>query len=290
MANPIKHLKDRGKGRRVFLVGNGPSIADMDLSLLRGEDTIAMNRIDMIYSKTIWRPTYYIFCSDNCRNTKWGKEWSKSVVTAASEPDTTPIIWKRYKGDIERRGGNLPSKTIYLNSVSENRIGTPQAFSADAEKRVDKSGTTMNVALQLAYYMGYDETYLIGCDSNWKTAKNTKAKGGSDPNHFDPKYHAMINNGAHEFQRMNNTHKRARKAFDAAGRKIFNAGINSAINAYEKVPFHTLIAKNKPVLCCGELMFYWFEGEGRCTEFSNPDMTGVVCKKCAKHYPFFRKN
>jgi hypothetical protein len=30
------------------------------------------------------------------------------------------------------------------------------------QKRLDKSGTTMNVALQLAYYMNYEEVYIIG--------------------------------------------------------------------------------------------------------------------------------
>ena len=64
--NPISHLENIGLGKRVFLVGNGPSLNDMDLDLLENEDTIAMNRIELIYEKTKWRPTYYFFCSSNC--------------------------------------------------------------------------------------------------------------------------------------------------------------------------------------------------------------------------------
>lgn len=285
--NPIKHLKDSGKGKRVFLVGNGPSIADMDLDLLKDEDTIAMNRIDLIYPKTEWRPTYYIFCSDNCRNNKWGNEWSKSVVKAAKQDGTTPLIWNRYRGEIEKRGGKLPKNTIFLSSMSENKVGSPQAFSTDAEKRLDKSGTTMNVALQLAYYMGYSEVYIVGCDSNWKTATNTK-KGG-DPNHFDKGYHAHIGNGRNEFNRMNGTHVRANKAFESAGKKIFNVGYNSAINAYPKGEFDEVIRRNKPRLCCGNLMWYWFDGKPKTTDHSEFDWEApelaATCNTCGKiHY------
>ena len=63
--NVIFDLKDIGIGKRIFLVGNGPSLNDMNLDLLENEYSIAMNRIELIYPKTKWRPTYYIFCSSN---------------------------------------------------------------------------------------------------------------------------------------------------------------------------------------------------------------------------------
>jgi len=54
---------------RAFVVGNGHSLKEMDLDLLIGEVTFAMNRIDLIYEPapdygirgTAWRPTYYLF-------------------------------------------------------------------------------------------------------------------------------------------------------------------------------------------------------------------------------------
>jgi hypothetical protein len=239
--NPISHLENIGLGKRVFLVGNGPSLNDMDLDLLENEDTIAMNRIELIYEKTKWRPTYYFFCSSNCEDARWGKEWSKSILKASHEPKTTPLIWSRYKPAIERNGeGTLPEKTIYLNKFSENSVGNDNCFSTNAWERLDKSGTSMNVALQLAYYMNYEEVYVIGCDSNWETATNTQGTDAGDINHFHKDYHAHIGDGAHEFWRMNTTHLTAKKFYDIAGRKIYNAGYNSAITAYEKKKFDDL--------------------------------------------------
>jgi hypothetical protein len=239
--NNIEHLKGIGKGKRIFLVGNGPSLKDMNLDLLKNEDSIAMNRIELIYDKTIWRPTYYIFCSTNCIDNRWGDKWSSSVIKASKEEKTTPLIWNRFKNSIEKNGnGKLPEKTIFLNSFSENQVGQPGSFSLNAAERIDKSGTSMNVALQLSYFMNYDKVYIIGCDSNWKTATNTTQTKEGDINHFHPDYHAHIPNGEHEFWRMNTTHLTASKYFKIAGKEIYNAGYNSAITAYEKIDYESL--------------------------------------------------
>lgn len=239
--NGISSLENIGLGKRIFLVGNGPSLNDMNLDLLEGEDSMAMNRINLLYPKTKWRPSYYLFCSSNCEHSEWGHKWSKSILDASNEEKTTPIIWSRFKNSIQDNGGGLlPEKTLYLNSMSENRIGSDSQFSTNAFDRLDKSGTTMNVALQLAYYMNYDEVYIIGCDSNWVTAKETMKTEEGDINHFHPDYHAFIGDGNHEFWRMNTTHLTAKKFYDIAGKKIYNAGYNSAITAYEKVEFKSL--------------------------------------------------
>lgn len=237
MNTAITSFKNKHVGGRVFLVGNGPSLNKMDLNLLKGETTIAMNRISMIYSKTEWRPTYYIFCSANCVDSRWGKDWSNSIIEACAVPETTPMIWKRYKAGIEKYSGKkIDESVLYLNTFSENPIGNKKSFSTDAVERLDKSGTSMNVALQLAYFMGFDTTYLIGCDSNWV---KTDSKG-NDPNHFDPKYKAHISDAKAEFKRMNDTHINAKRYFDESNKKVFNAGQISSITAYDKVIFEEL--------------------------------------------------
>ena len=50
--NVIFDLKDIGIGKRIFLVGNGPSLNNMNLDLLENEYSIAMNRIELLYPTT----------------------------------------------------------------------------------------------------------------------------------------------------------------------------------------------------------------------------------------------
>jgi len=54
-------------GRRIFLIGNGPSLAWTPLDLLIGEESWGMARVHLIYGSTQWRPTRY-WWSDHPQN------------------------------------------------------------------------------------------------------------------------------------------------------------------------------------------------------------------------------
>ena len=55
----LKELKDKYKGKRCFIIGNGPSLTKADLEMLQNEITFATNKIYQIFPQTNWRPTYY---------------------------------------------------------------------------------------------------------------------------------------------------------------------------------------------------------------------------------------
>ena len=113
--------KNKHAGQRVFLVGNGPSLAETDMNLLKDEKTIAMNRISLIYPKaTKWRPTYYLFSSTNVKDENWGEEWLSSVHSAISEPETVSFIASEFKEYIDPND-KFPG-VKWFDSLSENRL------------------------------------------------------------------------------------------------------------------------------------------------------------------------
>ena len=54
-----KALKNIHKGKRAFILGNGPSLEIEDLDKLKNEITFASNKIYLAFDQTDWRPTYY---------------------------------------------------------------------------------------------------------------------------------------------------------------------------------------------------------------------------------------
>ena len=60
----IRAYKNIHQGERCFIIGNGPSLTMEDLSCLTGEHCFAANRICNAFSKTDWRPEYYM-CVDS---------------------------------------------------------------------------------------------------------------------------------------------------------------------------------------------------------------------------------
>lgn len=57
--SPLALLKDTKKGKRCFIIGNGPSLTIEDLGKIGTEDSFGVNRIYKIFDQTKWRPTYY---------------------------------------------------------------------------------------------------------------------------------------------------------------------------------------------------------------------------------------
>ena len=54
-----KKLEDIYLGKRVFLIGNGPSLNKTPLHLLKGEITMCFNRFDLMTDRIGWNPTMY---------------------------------------------------------------------------------------------------------------------------------------------------------------------------------------------------------------------------------------
>ena len=52
-------IKNKYKGNRVFLIGNGPSLNNTELYLLKNEYTICFNHFDLFFERINWTPTFY---------------------------------------------------------------------------------------------------------------------------------------------------------------------------------------------------------------------------------------
>ena len=247
MNKVFEKYKNIHKGKRVFLVANGPSLNDIDLDLIKDELSFAMNRISLMYDKTKWRPTYYLFSSTNVRPDKpWAKKWQKSVRDFLATKETTSFVADMFRSYIDPYSEFMNTK--WFNSMTENKpdaLGNIKetCFSTDVVKRIDKTGTTMNLALQLCYHMGFKEIVFVGADLGWTKDTGTS----SDPNHFDKDYVAEILKPEKANNQMRNVHSLALKYFLKRDDKVnfFNASKKTVLDVYPIIDFESYIKKNK---------------------------------------------
>tara|TARA_R100000995_G_scaffold55826_3_gene27512 strand:+ start:2359 stop:3183 length:825 start_codon:yes stop_codon:yes gene_type:complete len=252
MKNTVfEQFKDRHTAQRVFIIANGPSLAETNLDLLKNETTIAMNRISLIYDKNPkWKPTYYLFSSTNVRNPVWGSAWTESVRRSASDPKTTSFIARIFKPTIDPK--NKYPQIKWFDSMSENKPDTSgnileSCFSTNVVDRIDKSATTISLALQLSYYMGFNEIIFVGADLGWTADRGST----SDPNHFDKSYRADIpeNKVYKANNQMRNIHSLAYKKFLEKDKsvKFFNASKKTKLDVYPIINFEEYVLNNKLV-------------------------------------------
>lgn len=222
----LKDFKDIWKGKRCFILGNGKSLKDMDLSYLWFSFTFGTNRIYLYPYDTF----YYVVEDELVVHDNY-KEISEIICPK--------FIPERYIPFFE----NTEKVIFYPEDMTDNN---PPRFT-DGEYMFT-GGTVTYQCLQLAYIMGFKEVYLIGVDHDYIMPKDAESlwdtafeSQGDDPNHFDPNYFGK-GRKFHDpdMKRMERAYLKAKQVFEADGRKIYNAGIGGKLEIFERVDYRTL--------------------------------------------------
>lgn len=237
-------LKDQYKGKRAFIIGNGPSINKTPLYLLKDEFTICFNRFDLMLERLSWNPTAYctiddIVLEDNIQIAKKMSQVSKY----AFFPDIHPSSGIR--PNFKRLIGN--SGNIYWLHLSD--FGFTNQL-----PRCGINKTVANVAVQILTYMGFSEIYFIGVDLDYSIpdtlikSNNRTVMGGEDddPNHFDPRYFGK--GKKYHMPRMTETFEKfqeAAKFLHSNGVKAYNAGIGGKLEVFPRVDINKIIPRNE---------------------------------------------
>jgi len=165
-------------GKRCFIIGNGPSLTTEDLNNIVDEYTFGVNKIYNLYSKTKWRPTYYICIDTQSMTDEILKDLSKI------HADKLFFNWTTHKivGDHE------DLLYIFNPNFAINVFNYHGSYvSENCEIKVGDAMTVTFTAIQLAIYLGFKEIYLLGVDFNYpyyKDAKGKKHYSGVKESHF----------------------------------------------------------------------------------------------------------
>ena len=165
-------LKDSHKGERCFIIGNGPSLKNMDLSKLQGEFTFGLNRIFLAAAELGFTPSCIVSIND--------------LVIEQSVAELQALKMPKFFAWRARKWLKLDADTHFIYTTY-----TGPGFSKDVTGRVWEGATVTNVALQLAYHMGFTKVILIGVDHNFASQgkpNTTVTSTGDDPNHFSGAY------------------------------------------------------------------------------------------------------
>lgn len=138
----IKKLKNIGHNKVLIIVGNGPSINEVNLEELKDNkniDIISINRPD----SRIWPTTYWAFFDQ-------------------SQMRRHESLWNGYNGIILNSTSIKKQKE---NSLQVKNLGG-RGFSRDLTKGLHIGRSSVFAAMQIGYWMNYDHIYIFGCDMN----------------------------------------------------------------------------------------------------------------------------
>jgi hypothetical protein len=222
-------LRKIHKGERAFIIGNGPSLRQTDLSKLRNEFTFGMNRIYLLFPELGFHTTYFVSINDLVI-----EQFADEIL---AQPMPKFLAWHSHR----HFPANLPIPNLptFLYTTY-----TGPRFTQDVTGRVWEGATVTNVALQLAFHMGFQQVILIGVDHNFTSkgeANKTIVSEGDDPNHFMPNY---FGKGARwqlpDLDTSEIGYTFAREAYRKAGREVLDATVGGKLTIFPKEDYASL--------------------------------------------------
>ena len=221
----IRGMKDIHKGQRCFIIGNGPSLKNTDLSKLRAEFTFGMNRIYLMFPELGFETSYYVAVND--------------LVVEQCAADIQALKMPRF---VSWRARKWLRSDDHLNFLFTTYTGP--TFQRNITARLWESATVTYVALQTAFYLGFETVILIGVDHSFVTQgkpNTTIVSEGDDPNHFAPGYFGKgFRWQLPDLDTSELGYHYARRAYEQAGRKVLDATVGGKLTVFEKVDYLSL--------------------------------------------------
>ena len=178
----VRSLRGRGRGRRAFILGNGPSVIMHDLSILRKELTIGMNASPILERNYGFTAEYY--CVSDLRFFEVPEK--RDLATKGLSPVTLRVLRSELAALDDPY---LAPRTAYLPALGRD------GFAADLSVGFFHGSTTALMALQLAYYLGCTEVVLLGCDYSYPPNR-PRFYAEVDPSPSDPMVSVQVRNVA----------------------------------------------------------------------------------------------
>jgi hypothetical protein len=183
-------LHNKYTGERLFFIGNGPSLEETPLELIKNEYTFGLNRIDEIYKDTSWRPTFYFFINNSDCDKRDKKSVNKHIsmgipcfINLDQKPEFGSHDNVMYFNEKSLHSTEFDKLTIdEVKNMDKDELS--KYWSDNPGKKIYSYHSTMAV-IQIAQFMGFDTIYLLGVDLGFQSNKTYMVfENGIDPKEY----------------------------------------------------------------------------------------------------------
>lgn len=226
-SSKLEQFRNKHKGEDCFIIGNGPSLNEMNLSFLNDYYTFGLNKIHLIFDRKPFNLSYHVAVNAHVI------EQSKIEIinlNCQSFLSYLPALINRVTSD----------KIYYLGDTKYNQL-----FYKDITKGMNQGNTVTYVAMQIAYFMGFKNIYLIGVDHNFNQQgkpNETQKMSGNDPNHFDPNYFKGQVWQLADLDGSEMHYLIAKYFFEKDNRNIFDATHHGKLDIFQKLSFEKALS------------------------------------------------
>lgn len=226
----IKEFQNIHQGKRCFIIGTGPSLNHTNFNLIKNEILIGVNTLFRGIDKFNISPQYWVVVDGKLFDVHHKKLLSL-------DPEKTTLFLAEHAGQryLKREQYYLTQSSI--RPIVIKHLGSMNIwnkFSKDLTEGAYSGATVIIQAIQIAYYLGFQEVYLLGCDSDYSGKHRFDGLKAENENK-SVKYLA----DAH-WNYIFSAYEKCKEAFEKDGRRIYNSTVGGKLEVFERISLNEI--------------------------------------------------
>lgn len=219
-----------------FIIGDGPSIKDQDLSILENCNTFVTNRF--VLNKYI---RFFKKCNYCISDPAFLKENNKHILEnifslLRVNSGLQLFVSNRYVTNFWFMNNTLFESTNFVFFRKQKTVYNLKTIEVNPKYGFYYANTIiLDVCIPLAFYMGFKKIYLLGCESNY-SQKSTHFYGSNN----NVKKSAKDLSRNEWYKIVNQSYGYASDYFSSHGREIIDCSANSKITTLPKQKFSSI--------------------------------------------------
>ncbi len=239
-------MKNNHAGKRCFLIGNGPSINDQDLLLLKDDIKICFNGFYKHPQCKEITPEYWMTADPEI----WKKK-EQFLLPIINAIETNEIVVKLFL-PLWGMCGLGESRFLDVHFFKYDESAYQKTKAIDFCKGIPIAQNVMLVGLMLAFYLGCNPIILLGADHTWWSWNREEYSGMETPHFFKNDYSPISERYSYDL--LQSTIKVQKHQYlqliDYAQRRgfdIYNATPGGELDLFPRIDFEDLFPGSMPM-------------------------------------------
>lgn len=233
-------LKNRHRGERCFILGNGPSVKEIDLSALAGQIVISVSNGYLHSGYSLVCPKYH--CVPQTHHPMTEDDIVRWFIEMHANLGDAVLFLNETEAELVERHGLFKGREIHYLDMRESFDSWNDRNIIDLTKSVPRVQSVPVMVLMVAMYLGFREIVLLGVDhDHFRTGRyvyafDPQVQKGKDASVKDdgivvtPLYDEF-----HSLARLWRQYRVLREIAHSNGISIFNASPSSELDEFPRV-------------------------------------------------------
>ena len=162
-----KNLKYKNAydGKKCFIIGNGPSVKNINFEDLSNEYTFTVNQFTRFNNFDKINPNFHVFSDERIFCLDENVESDREALKYLNKlEDCNPVIFSKYNSKNYIENSNY-FKNLNINYYVDGLVFYEKyELDYDITKQIPWFPTCVDYCIFIAMYMGFKEIYLLGCE------------------------------------------------------------------------------------------------------------------------------